>query len=141
MEIIYNKQIEPHNKAEIASYIAKYSWIIPHWLQKINIDVIHTDDGSLIASACVRERYREADINVCPLWFTKAAADKTDAVIHELLHLHTNPLYDFAKNAMRQFSNGENEKAMDVVFMEMESYLERQVQDLTFAIMNKFNEQ
>lgn len=139
MEIIFNKQIEPHNKAEISSYLNKYSYLIPQWLQKLNVDVVPSEDASLIASACVRERYREADLTICPLWFTKCPVAKTDAVIHELFHLHANPLFDFAKNAMRKFSDGENENAMQVVFEEMECYLERQVQDLTFVILNNEN--
>lgn len=138
MEIVFNKNIEEANKAEIEKYLTQFQWIIPAWVQALNVNIESTENESLIASCQVQERYREAALTIRPLFFTESEAVKTDTIIHELFHIHTNPLYDFAKNAIRKFSEDENEKAMEIVFDEMDCYLERATQDLTKVIYDKF---
>lgn len=140
MELVFNKNIEEVNKVEIEKYLKPFQWLIPGWLQILNIHIEPSENENLIASMCVQERYREANLTIRPLFFTKDDLTKKDAIVHELIHIHTNPIHDFSKNAMRKFSGSEIDSTMAVVFDEMECYLERQTQDLAFAILNKFNE-
>lgn len=136
-KIIWNKGIEEGNKSEIEKYLNQFAFLIPNWLAALTIEVEPSENGNLVASAQVQEQYRSATLTFRPLFFTRPEETKSETVVHELFHIHTNPLFDFAKNAMRKFSSGENEKAMEIVFDEMECYLERQTEDLTFAILNK----
>lgn len=139
-ELIWDKGLEAANKTEIEKHLKPFLWLVPGYLQDLKIDVRTSENEGLLASMTVSESYREATLTVRPLWFTTSDSCKTDTLIHELLHLHTNPLYDFAKNAIRKYSKNENEEQREIVFDEMECYLERATQDLTRVIYNKFKE-
>lgn len=138
VEIVWNKNIESDNKKEIEKYLKPYLWLIPTWCHTLRVDVDTSTDDGLLASISVQEQYRQASMTVWAKWFTSDERTKADTIIHELFHLHTNPLYDFAKNAIRKYADGKDETQMQVVFDEMECYLERQTQDLTFAVYNRF---
>lgn len=140
MKITFNKNIELQNKAQIEKYLNHFSFLIPKWLQNLKIEVEPSDNPNLLASTCASEQYREASLTIRPLWFTMNEDEQSETIVHELCHLHTNPLYDFSLNAIRKYADGKDENQMQIVFDEMEAYLERQTQDLTFAIHNKFNE-
>jgi hypothetical protein len=136
MEIIYNKQIEPHNKAEIASYIAKYSWLIPSWAHKINVTLCESEESGNLAGLRTSFQYREINLGVNPEWFIRDGKTKEDAILHEICHMHNYQLYEFTDRLIEQYIDDENAKAM--IHTEMVRYLEGGTQDLTRAILSKF---
>jgi hypothetical protein len=135
MEIIFNKQIEPKNKAEISSYLNKYKWLIPSWAHKITVSIVHSEDAGNLAGMRTRFQYREIEMDVNPEWFVRSHEVKEDAILHELCHMHNYQMFDFADRLIETYIK--DEKAKEMLSDELTRYLEGGTQDLTRAILNK----
>lgn len=137
MEIIFNKAIEEENRKEIEKYLNEFIWLIPSWLHKLTVFVNTNDEIGHLAGMRTRFQYREADLDICPEWFVRNREEKRDAVLHEFCHLHNYQIFDFADRLIQEFVT--DEKASAMLSDEMTRYLEGGTQDLTRAILNKFN--
>jgi hypothetical protein len=136
--IILSKDIESDNAAEIHRYLDPFQWVIPQWLRTLHILIEGSQKLSSVATTTVDEQYREACIKFRPTWFTMTPDEKQDAVLHELMHIHTNPMFDYATNAIERYSSEAEDKHKDIVTDELRTYLERVTQDLTNTILDQF---
>jgi hypothetical protein len=139
MEIIYNKQIEPHNKAEIASYLKHYVWLVPSWCQHLYVGLWDSKGDSAIAT-CVDYEYRRITLDFYSCWLTQSDYMKRDNIIHECIHFNVNHLFNEARSAVK-ILGGDDEKLKDYAYEQLRMAVESVTQDLSHAIHNKFNEQ
>jgi hypothetical protein len=139
MKIIWDKNIETENKAEIEKYLTPFLWMVPAWAQRLNITLAESDEASSgnLAGMRMRFQYREIDIDICPEWFIRDDDRKRDAVIHELCHIFNYALFQFADDLIDKFVD---DKAAEALKDELLKYLEGGTQDLAFAIQSKFDE-
>jgi hypothetical protein len=133
-EFVWASNVQAENKQVVEHYLESVKWIIPSWVQTLRLAVESSDNAELLATCTVHEKYREAAMTVRPLWFTVSEKDKITTLIHELLHIHLNPLYDFSRNAIKRYSKDEHEEQREIIFDEMDCYLERSTEDLTNVI-------
>lgn len=135
-EVVWNKNIESQNKEEIQKFLTPYLWMIPTWVHKITITLAESEGN--LAGMRTRFQYREVDLDICPEWFIRTDEVKADAILHELCHMHNYQIFDFADRLIDKFI--EDEKTKEVLSDELTRYLEGGTQDLTRAILSKFNE-
>lgn len=140
MNIIWDKNIEPANQSEIERHLHPFLWLVPGWVDDLHLFTYGTDDSTSIASTTVKEQYRWVDLTLHPRWFTESNHCKQNSIIHELIHIHTNPLYDFSRNAIKRYAGDSDEGQRQIVFDEMEAYLERSTCDLASVIMARMQQ-
>lgn len=137
MQITFNGSIEKSNQAEIEKYMQPYLWLIPRWGQRIRVTINETDTDT--AAMRMRFKYREADLDLNSNWFVRDDLTKRDAIIHELCHNFNYPLWEFADRLIETFVKDED--AAKLLKEENTAYLEGGNQDLTYAILQKFNDE
>jgi hypothetical protein len=139
MGINFNAGIEPGNLAELEQCVNEWAWLVPPWVQELWVNVQpHDTNVDSIATTWVREQYREVTLHFRPNWFIEAKKQRHLCVIHELLHITANPLYNFTRNVISKLADGEGEGG--IILSEAEDYVERQVCDLSMQIYRRFYE-
>jgi hypothetical protein len=139
MEIIYNKQIEPGNKAKIEEHLNPFLWLVPKWCQHLYIGLWDSKGESAI-STLVDYEYRRITLDFYSCWLAQDDYMMRDNVIHECIHFNVNHLFNEARSAVG-ILGGDNEKLKDYAYEQLRMAVESVTQDLSHAIHNKFNEQ
>lgn len=139
-EIIFNKQIEKHNQAEISSYLNKYSFLIPSWCAEVIVNLYNSADGDDAAiRTAIRYEYRRATMDFYSSWLNQSANDKALHVIHDLLHIPTSVYVDFAEDKISRLCSDETFRKS--LMEDSRMYCESMVQDLAKSILSKVNGQ
>lgn len=136
-EIIFSKNIEPQNKAEIEKYLMPFLWLIPKWAQRIKINLFSSDGETAIATL-VDYEYRKITVDFYSCWLLQDDLTKQENVIHECVHFFVNELYHEARRVVLATCKN-NEDLQDFAFKRLNVSVESVTQDLTFAILSKFN--
>jgi hypothetical protein len=142
MEINWNKNIEPHNKAEIEKHLNPFLWLVPKWCQEIHINLFDSSSkhGDSAIETITNYEYRFIQIDFFSCWLNCSDETKKESVIHELAHGFTNLIYYQARRAVIA-GTADNEALQGFALDELSKTIEAATQDLAFAIYNKFNEQ
>lgn len=139
MKIIWDKNITDENKAEIEKHLTPYLFLVPKWCQHLYINLYSADENGAIATL-VDYEYRRVTFDFYSCWLIQDAEKKQNDVIHECVHAVVNELYHEARRVV--IATCENNSALkEFAFTRLEVSVESITQDLTFAILNKFNEQ
>lgn len=138
MEIIWNPQIQPNNKEEIEKYLLPYLWLVPKWVQKLYINLWDADKDAAI-STDISYEYRRVSFDFYTCWLNSSPHIKQDNVIHEFIHCSVNPLFHQAREVAAATCK-ENEDLKDYAYEQLRISVESVTQDLTYAILSKFNE-
>jgi hypothetical protein len=141
VEIVFNENIQPHNKAEIEKHLLPLLWLMPSWCVRlfINLPDNDPDDGDCIADTTTDFAYRFIRINIYSAWLNRPDLDKTKYLIHELIHGFTNTSYHQARRTIRILADN-NADLKSFALNELSSTNEAQVCDLAHAIYQKFIE-
>ncbi len=102
------------------------------------MNLYSTENSSSIATT-VNDEYRWIQVNFYSCWLLESPKDKQDAVIHECVHFFVNPLYHQARRIVAATCGG-NEEMKNFAYGELQKTIESVTQDLTYSILNKFNE-
>lgn len=137
-EIVFNKNIEPQNKAEIEKYLNPLLWLVPKWCQAIHLNLYDANDETAIDTT-VDYEYRRITLNFYSSWLTQTPTLKQDNVIHECVHFCVNELYHQAQRIVTATCEN-NEQLKYYAFEQLKISVEAVTQDLCYAIMNKLNE-
>jgi hypothetical protein len=137
-EIIYNKSIEPENRAEIEKYLNPFIWLIPKWCQRVLVN-LYTGEGDAAIATLVDYEYRKITLDFYSCWLIQGSDKMRADVVHECIHFSVNELYNEARRVVLATCN-DNEALKDFAFKRLEVSVESVTQDLAFAILNKFDE-
>lgn len=134
--IKYATNIPPEVLTAIRPHIERWAWLIPAWMQSITIKYANDEDDGTAIATIVNPEYRWGVMTFYPAWLEEDREVREVDVIHDLLHLSTNPIFDHACNAIKALI-GEGEKA-EAFFAIEENRLrelhEAMVQDIAHAI-------
>lgn len=135
MQIKWDNNIEPKAKAQLEDILADFNWIIPDWLNVLSITVQPDGDEGARASISVDYTYRFATMVVHSFWFHMEERARRETLLHELIHLHTNPMFDYALNVVERLAS--DEASSELLRDEITAKLEIATVDLTTAILKK----
>lgn len=141
-EIVWNKNIEEQNKLEIEKYLVPFLWLVPGWCQTLYIALYPSSEtGESVVETTTNYDYRNIKIDFFSCWLNEREDAKAMHVVHELLHGFVAVLADYAGNSFDTLCPEEtDEKFNKHLYAELKQRHEAVVQDLAFAILNKFNE-
>lgn len=139
-EIIYNKNIEPQNKAEIEKRLTPFLWLAPNWCLELYVNLWDSVEGGELASISLSYDYRRITIDFATAWLDRDAAIKEQTIIHELLHGYLGLVADYARDSFNNLcSKDDAPKFNEHLQNELRIRHESATQDLSFALLNKFN--
>jgi hypothetical protein len=137
--IKYAKDIPPEMLAAIKPYVERFSWMLPAWMQYIQVSYANDEEDNPAISTIVNHEYRWGDVTFYPCWLNADPETREVDVIHDFLHLSTNPIFNHARNTI-ELLMGDSEQAK-VFFAIEENRLrelhEGMVQDIAHMIQER----
>lgn len=126
------------------AHLSACEWMLPKWCERVNViwDISDDEDdlgeGASLATQVAFE-YRRAELTFKPQWLEFKDETRREHIIHELIHLHVNPLFNFAYNTFGVLLRTQQE--YEVLLQEqLRRYCEGAVQDLTYAIISQLGD-
>lgn len=144
VEIVWNKNIEPHNKTEIEKYITPFLWIVPAWCHELRIALYDSDNhgGTSAIRTGINYEYRRASMDFYSCWLACSEYEKGLHVVHDLLHVPNSIYVDFAEECINRLCPSNQAEKFNGSMMEASRmYCESMTQDLAKAIYEKFRAQ
>jgi len=136
-KLVYLKGFPEELERIVHGYLTSLEWMIPRWCEHVN--VVWVDDGSdSSASIAVHFEYRFAELEIHPTFMSCTEDERRDTCIHEFIHLHVNPLYNFADRTFKVLI--EDAKLQAHSLEELRRYCEGVTQDLTHVVFERLNE-
>lgn len=127
---ITQESCHPHIFHEVASYLEDLRPFVPHWVDVVRVlfDSGGGEDDTLHVH--VNEEYRSLTLSVGNGWARVAPGEKSRYVLHEILHVYTDPLYDayvallssttVPDSAIRSFAEDVGRKAVERTVNDLE---------------------
>lgn len=132
----YAPSIPAHLLGVVKMYFDPLAWMIPAWCQKVTVSWCSEGFEDAAVTTQVQFEYRWASIVLYPCWLDSDDTTQKDNCIHEMLHLHLNPLYDYANNTLAVLLN--EDETFRVHSQEaLRKLVEGAVQDLTATIFRR----
>jgi hypothetical protein len=140
MHVTYNKNIRPDHKHKISQYLTKWEWMIPSWVQNVHCNLWDAEvDGERIAIK-VNYDYRAICLDFSSGWLQEEDAAQESQVVHEIVHMYTAILADFARDRINTLCpTSEAEKFNAVLQEELRIRHESVTCDLTDVIWRKLS--
>jgi len=136
----YEKNMPDEMKAEVSKVLDPMLFLIPGWLQRLRIewccDANDEDfQGGASMWVSVSYEYRLATLVVTPLLLEDDAKGRQCQVIHELLHVSTCILADYARDEIqRLLPEDDDPKYHGAIMAELTSRHEAMTQDLAATV-------
>jgi hypothetical protein len=95
-KIRFTPGISDEVRAAVEPHLMKWAFLIPAWCHEVNV-TWRDDDPAGALNIVVHYEYRRADINVLPN-FLSCPERRERNVVHELLHIITEPMRNTARD-------------------------------------------
>ncbi len=138
-EIIFYKDFPVLLRETVSVAINDFSWLFPVWLQRLYVG-FHPDEEDASAYMTIEKDYRFANLKVCGHWVSESSELQKEQILHEILHLYNAPLKNAMLDAIDTLCDGTEGKLYKTIKRELVGKNEAATADLTYAIMNRFNE-
>lgn len=130
LELEWSKDFPKELRALVEPLVLKHAKRLPSWIQTLRIDCEDLDP-EVIASIAVSLSYRQASLNVDPIFLNETHRNRERAIIHEFMHGPLGPIQDWVVHVINSFIPEDLRQIYYKAYMEVE---EGAVQDITFAI-------
>ncbi len=143
----YKPTLPPDVRKLVEPHLAELEWLIPAWMQQVFITYSdgkapqEDEHNSVAMTTYVNHEYRWATITIYPDMVSSPEEGRREDIIHELIHLHTNPMADRANNVIRILMGDEQKALYNVQEDELTALHEAAVQDLAFIINGRLDAQ
>lgn len=87
-------------KKDIEAQINDLSWVIPSWMQYINIGLYDDEADGITASMRTEAAYRFCTLQLRNTFLTRPKHEQQNTLLHELLHCYCAQLADYAGNTI-----------------------------------------
>lgn len=132
--INYDRKVPEELRQALDPLLARWAALIPTWCHDLRICYDDTGNEAAAMGTHAKPHYRFAQIFVYPIWLTAEPVLREEYLVHELLHLSTWQMSEFARELLDGFVPQES-----VVLAHLEEeaakYREAAVQDLTYSLM------
>lgn len=135
--ISYDQNIEENNRANIETMISLFVWFFPSWIEHLHISLDNNSNGSADASMGITYEYRSAKLSIKANWLVLDKLERQQTIIHEIAHLHVDPLYSQALRILKKLSLESN--IMEMIEQELENTMESVVEDISNSIVRMYN--
>jgi hypothetical protein len=108
--------------------------LLPRWLQSLQLAKVQQGDNDTIMEVVSSHPYRDARINIYDRFFAMKAEEQREVAIHEILHIHHEPVDDYARTRLIEYAKSQNEDLAITFDKEYTDRMEGFVQDLSHLI-------
>jgi hypothetical protein len=138
MHVEYNPTIQPANKEEIEKCLNQWLWLLPAWVQTLNVTLYDSDDKEQLATVITNYDYRTVQLDIYTCWLQRGERERSRGLLHELIHTNTAIIADFARNHIALLCGpDEAPKFHEAMQLELAQRVEASTQDLAHAIWEK----
>lgn len=96
MNISYRPGLPMEVRITVEPHLKKWAHVVPSWCHELNV-LWDDDNTNAAASVTVHYEYRRADLKIFPNFLT--CNDRRESnILHELLHIMTEPMYNTMKD-------------------------------------------
>ena len=137
--IRYDRNIPAEMLSAIRQHVERCLWLLPAWMQYVNVECANGDEERPAITTYVNHEYRWATITFYPDWLAADEETRENNVIHEFLHLSSNPIFDHANNTIKVLM-GDSDEAKRFYRIEenrLRELHEAMVQDLAQMIQER----
>jgi hypothetical protein len=133
----YKPNIPVSLRPEIEKLFQPFEWLVPAWCERVNIHWDSKGADEDCAQTTTHFAYRWASISLFPMFWDQSEEKKRQSVVHELLHISTAPVADYARNAFESLVKADAPKFHEHLQSELGDRYEGMVQDLMRIILSK----
>lgn len=93
----------------IREAVAQCAWIVPAWCHEVCVTwhPMITDRAADMESDF---RYRRARLRICAQFMDQTGEERVNVIRHELLHISTSPIVDFAAETFKRLLHDDEQK-------------------------------
>jgi hypothetical protein len=123
-----------HLFEEVRAGMREWFWLIPAWVDHLLV-VYQDNDDNMTLSVVVTEEYRSGHVIVGPGWVRVPPAERSQYVMHEILHCSTNHLFTVF-TALLEACEAEGTPLAKWAEEEARKAIERTTTDLEHCLMH-----
>jgi hypothetical protein len=112
------------------------AWLIPKWCRRVTVVWSSQPEDEASLTCEVRFEYRWARICIYPEWLDVPEKIQRDNAIHEVIHIHVNPMFDYANNTLAMLLKDDETFSVHAQAA-LERLCEGAVQDLADTLQEK----
>lgn len=120
----------------IKGYIEQWDWLIPRWVQTLNVLWEAQNEDERVAHINVNPDYRWATMVIYSCWAGEPESKRINYLLHELLHIPSMGLYREARD-IAVASTKDNVELREVLLENLRQRYEAMTQDLTDRLLVK----
>jgi hypothetical protein len=134
---LFKASIPAEVRETVHAAFLECSWLVPGWCQRVYVSWDGNGHSEAALSINVDYECRWAWVDVYPAWLNSGPQIRRENVIHELLHISLNVLWDYARETIETLLKEEAPRFHTVADKELRTRLESATQDLAFLIDRK----
>lgn len=129
----FDETCSVEERSAIRPLLDKWHVLVPSWCESVHVMCLTHDDGNSGCTAAMKteEEYRRAHLTIYGTWLNEPPEYREQAIIHELLHLHTERQRVFARDLIRTFAP---DAQKDYFFEQLRKANESTTEDLMLAL-------
>lgn len=131
--IRFDKTVPREVRDALKPILKRWRHLIPSWCHSLEIHWSDDSDDGVVARTLTQLEYRNALIQICPIWLRYPDDQREKYVVHELLHVVLAPAQDFAANLIKNVVP-EDDKTREWIENEERRAFEMCVCDLQTAL-------
>ena len=112
--------------------VGRWLYLIPGWCRSIHIRFENDGGENQAAAVSVDYEGRHAVMYIRPGWFQESPADREKAIIHEIAHLHVQPIRSVFVDVINK--GIEDQGFKDFAWERFKEAWEGSVEDLAWAL-------
>lgn len=135
-KFVCDATVPPEIRTAVNNYFVPLEWMVPAWCQRVAVSWDRDSADGCSAHITVHFEYRAAELTLTSLFLEIDEPMRRDTALHELIHLHVNPLFNYADRtigALLKDDEGQKERALE----ELRRYIEGVTQDLTDTVFGR----
>jgi hypothetical protein len=135
----FDPDIPADIRAIVEAYVDRWSWLLPRWLQRLNVLVRDQGEVNEVANCHSLRHYRWATVTLYSCWLTDNEERREQSFVHELLHIPTAALAQFSRDAIKLLAKDEALQA--TLLAQLDERNEAATSDFADVIYQRYKEQ
>jgi hypothetical protein len=132
-EVMWRKDMPAEIRKSVEPLFKKWQHVIPAWCRHLSIAYFEIEETGVVASVSVDREYLQARLRIHPGYLTESPANRERTIVHELIHLGTEPWANWNASIIDNLTDDEGIKKH--LTEELRHMRESVVQDVTFMLV------
>lgn len=118
------------NKAWVATFMQRFTCLLPHWVNEIQVTQ-KDEDNQKYATCASSPKYHAIHIDIYPTFWTLDDVKRADTLIHELAHTISGPFMNFVHFNIVSPLKEKNAELYEVLDRQLHEHWESLTEEMT----------